>query len=397
MSYTLRGRIESRLAAMLTPLLAAAGVALSVRDWWPFALGLLMLAIGLALDTGPYHRYLRYQPGWVALPLGLVELTVLMGLIWALGIEVPLGVALGLFGGAWVLAQVLAHAGFPLLRLEYAEDGGELGRLGTAVVVAVLVLLAAAGGTAWATQPPTIHLAPGVHEGPLVLDHSQVVIGGSGTVIRGGIVITSSDVTVRGLDIEGGENGVTVEGGLGGVTGIVLEDVHVRRALMDGIHVRRGQVTVRDCSVGALRSPYGQGIDVSFAADLPPSLIERCVVRGGQEGIFIDSAQALVRDNTVHAPTLRGITITEMSMSTVEGNRVEDALGIGILCSDYSHCELEENAVLGTRPDSSSGNSLRHGYGLVVNFGSRAELRDNRLEGSAGGVVTFNEAIVEHD
>jgi Right handed beta helix region len=394
-SYTLRGRIESRLAATLAPLLASAGLALAVRDWWPFALGLLMVMVGLALDAGPYHRYLRYQPGWAALPLGLLELAALMGIVWVLGIEAPLSVALALFGGAWLLAQVLAHAGFPLLRLEYAEDGGELGRLGTAVVVLVLVVLAAAGGTAWATQPPTVHLSAGVHEGPLVLDHSQVVVGARGTVVRGGIVITSSDVTVRGVDVEGGEHGITVEGGLAGITGVVLEDVHVRRALTDGIHVRRGQVTVRDCSVGALRSPYGQGIDISFAADLPASLVERCAFMGGQEGIFIDSAQAMVRDNAVHDATLRGITITEMSMSSVDGNRVEGSLGIGILCSDYSHCELEDNSVLDTRPDHASDNSLRQGYGIVVNFGSRAELRDNNLKRNPGGVITFNEGIVE--
>jgi hypothetical protein len=397
MSYTLRGRIESRLAATLAPLFAAAGLALAVREWWPFALVLLMLVVGLVLDVGPYHRVLRYQPGWAAVPLGLLELGVLMGLVWALGIEAPLPVALAFFGGAWLLAQALGHAGFPLLRLEYAEDGGELGRIGVVVAVAVLVVLAAAGGTAWATQPPTVYLPSGVVAGPLVLDHSQVVVGGSGTVVRGGILITSSDVTVRGVDVEGGEHGIVVDGGMRGVTGVVLDDVHIRFAELDGIQARRAQVTVRDCSVGSLRSAYGQGIDISFAADLPASLVERCAIRGGQEGIFIDSAQAVVRDNTVHEASLRGITITEMSMSSVEGNRVEDSLGIGILCSDYSHCEIEDNSILGTRPDYGSGNALRHGHGIVVNFGSKAELRDNRLERNRGGVKLYNEGTIERD
>jgi parallel beta-helix repeat protein len=397
MSYTLRGRIESRLAATLAPLLAAAGLALAVRDWWPFALGLLMLGVGVILDVGPYNRYLRYQPGWAALPLGLLELTLLMGLVWLLGIEAPLAFALALFGGAWLLSQVLAHAGFPLVRLEYAEDGGELGRLGPAVAVIVLTVLATAGATAWATQPPTVYLSTGVHEGPLLLDHSQEVIGSTGTVVQGGIVITSSDVTVRGVDVQGGKHGIVVDGGMEGVSGIVLDDVHVRGAELDGIQVRRGQVRVRGCSIGALRSSHGQGIDISFAADLPPSLVEGCVVTGGQEGIFIDSTQALVRDNTVYGASLRGITVTEMSMSTVEGNRVEDSLGIGILCSDYSQCELENNTVLRTRPDYAAGNALRHGYGIVVNFNSMAELRDNHLDRGADGIKTFKEGTIRYD
>ena len=34
------------------------------------------------------------------------------------------------FAGAWLLAQLLAHAVFPTTRWTYAEDGGELGRRG---------------------------------------------------------------------------------------------------------------------------------------------------------------------------------------------------------------------------------------------------------------------------
>jgi hypothetical protein len=44
---------------------------------------------------------------------------------------------------------VLAHAGLPLTVLTYAEDGGELGRLGRACAVAVALVLAVALGVAW--------------------------------------------------------------------------------------------------------------------------------------------------------------------------------------------------------------------------------------------------------
>jgi Right handed beta helix region len=397
MSYTLRGRLESRLAAALLPLLAASGLALAVREWWPLALALLMLGVGVGFDAGLYHRRLRYQPGWAAIPLGLVELAVLMGLVWLVDVKAPLAVALGLFAGTWFLAQVLAHAGFPLLRLEYAEDGGELGPIGVVAAVTVLVFLAAVGGTAWATQRPTVYLSAGVHEGPLVLDHSQEVVGVPGAVVRGGIVIRSSDVTVRNLEIEGGRYGVAVIGGLGGISNVVLEDVHVRDAELDGIHARRAQVAVRDCSVGSLRSPHGQGIDVSFGADLPPSVVQRCIVTGGQEGIFIDSTLASVEDNTVRGASLRGITVTEMSMSTVKENHVEDSVGIAILCSDYSHCEIEENSIVDTRPDHASDNLLRQGYGIVLNFGAQGHLQGNRMTRTPGGVTTFADATIEQE
>ena len=59
-----------------------------------------------------------------------------------LGVAAPLWEPVALFAGGWLVAQLLGHAGFPLLRLGYAEDGGELGKLGAAAVVAVGVALA---------------------------------------------------------------------------------------------------------------------------------------------------------------------------------------------------------------------------------------------------------------
>ena len=64
MSYTLRGRIETRLAAALWPFLAAAVLSPALHVWWPLELVGLMLGIGLALDAVLYHPLLPYQPGW---------------------------------------------------------------------------------------------------------------------------------------------------------------------------------------------------------------------------------------------------------------------------------------------------------------------------------------------
>ena len=69
-SYTLRGRLESRLAALLPVVVAACVLAAVEHRWWPVEAFGLMLGIGLALDLQVYHRLLPYQPGWAALPLG---------------------------------------------------------------------------------------------------------------------------------------------------------------------------------------------------------------------------------------------------------------------------------------------------------------------------------------
>ena len=173
MSYTLRGRIETRLVAMLLPVLAAAVAAPLLHKWWPLELAGLMLAIGLALDVAVYHRLLPYQPGWAAVPLGLLELALTVAAARALELGAPLRPALLFFAASWLLAQLLAHAGLPLLRLTWPEDGGELGRAGLGLSAAAPVALLAVLGLAWAVEPPTVRLAAGVHQGPLVLDHAQ--------------------------------------------------------------------------------------------------------------------------------------------------------------------------------------------------------------------------------
>lgn len=391
MSYTLRGRVETRLAAAPAPFLVAAVLSPVLHVWWPLELVGLMLAIGLALDIAAYHRLLPYQPGWAAVPLGVLELGLTMAAARALELGAPLYPALGLFAFAWLVSQVLAHAALPLLRLTWPDDGGELGRAGVALTIAGPLAALAIAGTALAVEPPTVHLAAGVHRGPLVLDHAQTVIGADGAVVLGGIVITADDVTVRNVTVRGGENGFDVDG----AESVELEDVAVEGAELDGIHVRRAQVEIRDCTIRSLPGAFVQGIDISFAFDLAPSLVEGCTVVGGLEGIVSHFARVHFRDNLVRDTELRAITMTEMSMGRIEDNEVDGAVGVGIFCGDYSHCEIEDNAVSDVSPDPDSNDRLRQGVAIQAHFGAEAELDGNEIARSPGGIARSWDATIE--
>jgi hypothetical protein len=393
MSYTLRGRLESRLAASLLPFAVACAAALAVGEWWPLQLAGLMIGVGLALDAGLLHRLLPYQPGWLALPLGALELGATMALVRVLEVPAPLPFALAFFAGSWLLAQVLGHAALPLLRLSYGEDGGELGRAGPLLAAAAPVALAATLGVAWATQPPLVRLLAGVHQGPLVLDRSQRLVGEAGTVVRGGIVITASDVTVRNVHVLGGEHGIEVRN----ADDVVLDRVTVTGAELDGISVRRSTVRIRDCRVDAGDREYFQGIDISFGFDLEMSVVEGCEIRGGQEGIVTHFAHALVRRNVVTGTTQRAITLTEMSMAEAVENEVRDAVGVGIFCGDYSMCRFRRNVVVGVRPDTASGDKTKAGYALQSHYHSEVRLSGNRLASNAHDVGAFIGATVERD
>lgn len=384
MALTLRGRVETRLAAALLPFLAACVAAAAVTEWWPLQLAGLMVATGLCAELA-YHALLPYQPGWLALPLGAAELAVVMALATAFEVEAPRSAGLAFFAGSWLVGQVLVHAVLPRLHLTYGDDGGELGRAGPAL--SALAPAAAAGvlAAAWALQPPLVRLEAGTHEGPLLLDRAQRLVGEEGAVVRGGIVVTADDVTIRGLEVVGGEHGIEVDG----ADDVTIEDVVVSGASLDGINVRRSSVEIRGCAIRSLPGSYVQGIDISFGFDLEPSSVEGCTIDGGLEGIVTHFARVRIEGNVVRGTSLRGITMTEMSMAEADGNDVGGVTGVGIFCGDYSECTIEDNTIDGVLRDGGSSDPARHGVAIAAHYGATAKVEGNDVRASPGGTASF--------
>lgn len=383
MSFTLKGRIQSRLVAAFPALL----VALAIHRWWAVYLVAAMLAVGITLDASLYDRLISYQPAWFAVPLGALELVLVYALMRGIPIHAPVAAALGLFALAWLSAQLCAHAALPRLQLTYAEAGGELGRSGRLAAVAVPVLVFISVGAAYATRAPTVHLH-GVVQGPIVIDRAETLVGGT---VRGGIIIRSSHVTLRNVTTIGGENGIDVER----ATHVMLDHVRVLRFTTDGIHVRNAAVMVEHCMVADPEGPWVQGIDISYSIGRPMSMVSGCTVAGVREGIVTHSAAVNVMDNRVLDTTLRGIVLGEMSMDMASGNDVESARGVGILCLDHSMCEIEHNTVAGTRVDS-SGDPARAGVAIEAQYYAQASLGHNSIIASPGGTRSFSNSTITH-
>jgi hypothetical protein len=91
---------------------------------------------------------------------------------------------------------------------------------------------------------------------------------------------------------------------------------------------------------------------------------------------------------------MRAISLNEMSMGVVRENRVADALGIGILCMDYSHCDIYENTVVGTRADRSAQVNSSAGYAIVSHYYSVADVERNVLERNAREIGSFANGVV---
>jgi parallel beta helix pectate lyase-like protein len=379
MSFTLKGRIQTRLAAAVPALL----VAVALQRWWAIELVALMLAIGLALDL-VYDRALSYQPAWLALPLGALELALVYGAMDAFGIAAPRWWALALFGIAWVCAQVAAHAAFPRLRLEYGESGGELGRAGALTAVAVATTVVGGLGAAYATRPPTVHLH-GTVQGPIVITRSEVLTGG---VVKGGIVVHASHVTIRHVTVVGGQYGINVEH----AQHVMLDHVRIVRSQLDGIRASDAGVMIHDCTVTSPASPFVTGILISYSMGRPMSMVDGCTVSGTREGISTHSAAVDVMNNHVMGTSERGILLGEMSMDMASHNTVEGAKGIGIICMDHSMCQIEHNTVAATQVDGSQ-NPTRGGVGIEAFFYAEAQLKHNTVIASPGGQRAFDNSI----
>jgi hypothetical protein len=377
MSYTLTGRIQTRVVSLLPALLAA----LALQRWWAIELTALMLGIGLVLDVTVYHRVLAYQPAWLAVPLGALELALVYASMRWLDLMAPLRWALGLYAIGWVAAQLFGHALFPRLRLEYAEDGGELGRRGALTAVAGAAIVLTGLGAAYAVKPPTIHLH-GTVQGPLVIRHAQTLVGGT---VKGGILIRANNVTLRNVTVFGGENGIDVLDS----HHVMLDNVRVVGVSLDGIHVRRSSVMIENCKITAPSGPWVQGIDISFSMDKEMSMVEGCTIVGVREGIVTHMTMVDVTHNHIGATSLRGITMGEMSMGAISHNDVLGAHGVGIICLDHSECEIEHNTIVGTRTDA-NGDSSRAGVAIEAHFFAKAKLGHNTVIASPGGIQAFD-------
>jgi hypothetical protein len=384
MSYTLKGRLESRVASAAPALLLALGL----HRWWAIELVAVMLAIGATLDSSVYHRLLAYQPGWFALPLGALELALTYTAMRLLGIGAPLDLALLLYGVAWASALLFGHALMPWFRLEYGESGGELGRVGVLTSAAIAVTLVGGLGAAYAVQPPTVHLH-GTLQGPLVIRHAQTLVGG---VVRGGIVIRANHVTLRHVTVVGGDNGIDIEH----ADHIVLDHVRVIKSTLNGIRALDAGVMIHDCSVSSPAGPLVSGVLISYSMGRSMSMVSDCTIVGTREGIATHSSMVDVMHNHIVGTTERGILLGEMSMDMASHNSVEGAGGIGIICMDHSTCEIAHNTIAGAKVDGNQ-DATRRGVAIEAFFYAEAKVHHNTIIASPGGVQAFdNSTITDH-
>lgn len=219
-----------------------------------------------------------------------------------------------------------------------------------------------------------IVLTAGTHQGPIVIDKPLTLIGRPGAVVTGPpdqpviLVLSTSDVTIRNVSVEGGYTGIDVRD----ATEVLLDGVAVFGASWHGIFAHDAHVTILDCVVRGLTGDFAQGIEIINSDSREESLIEGCTVEGPMiEGIVSHVSHVRVLDNVVSGTTERAISVTEMSAGTVSGNQVNDVTGTAYYCGDGSMCTIVGNSAAGVGPGT-EGTTGGQGHAVLIQYHSMA-------------------------
>jgi len=246
---------------------------------------------------------------------------------------------------------------------------------------------ALAAAIAGADPGDVLLLAPGRHDGPVVIaipltldGQGQALIQGTG--VGSVVTVTGEDVTLRRLEIRGsGMNHPEVDAGVkltrtsrrAVVEQNLFEENHV------GVHVFGARDSVvRDNIILGRRDPRmndrGNGV---YVWNAPGTVVERNDIRYGRDGIFSNaSRQNIFRDNLFRELRF-AVHFMYTPDSEVSGNvSIGNTLGFAIMFSD--RVTVVNNQSLSDRT-----------HGLILNFANSGEVRDNLVRGGTQEKCTF--------
>jgi hypothetical protein len=208
--------------------------------------------------------------------------------------------------------------------------------------------------------------------------------------VVGGIDVRANHVTIDHVTVVGGEYGINVEHS----QHVMIDHVRLIHFTYDGIRALDAGVMVHDCSVTAPKTSLTTGVLISYSMGRPMSMIDGCTIVGTREGISTHSSMVDVTNNHVVGTSVRGISLSEMSMDSASRNTVEGAKGIGIVCMDHSVCDIRHNTIAGAQADGAD-NPSRGGVAIESYFYAQAHVSHNTVIASPGGVRAFDDSTIE--
>lgn len=235
----------------------------------------------------------------------------------------------------------------------------------------------------------TLRLAPGIHQGPLVLSRPTVVLAEPGAVLRGSgngtvLEVRAAGTVVRGLRIErSGRNPDQYDAGvLVAADSVVLENL-VMRDVLFGVYVKQARgVTLRGLDIegppGLPETKRGDGLTFYSSRDV---LVERNRITSVRDGMYFSYSDSIrVVDNTVTRVRF-GLHYMFSHANHFERNVFTDnAAGAVIMFS--RGLTVTDNVF--------AWNAGARSYGLVLQQATDAVVTGNLLVGNGVGVFFDN-------
>ena len=240
---------------------------------------------------------------------------------------------------------------------------------------------------AGATPGEVLVLAPGLHEGPVLLDRPLTLRGEPGATIDGGgtgsvIVISAPDVTVRGLTVQGsGSDGSAIDSGIRVLEGAERALIEDNRLIgnLHGVDVHGASDTMVRANVIEGRQDRvvnhrGNGV---YVWNAPGTVVEGNDIRWGRDGIFANAS----RENIFRGNLFRDLRFAVHYMYTnnseISGNvSVGNTLGYALMFSN--RITVKDNLSLGDRT-----------HGLMLNYANNATVTGNLIRGGTHEKCTF--------
>ncbi|MFH1805936.1 MAG: nitrous oxide reductase family maturation protein NosD [Pseudomonadota bacterium] len=229
-------------------------------------------------------------------------------------------------------------------------------------------------------------LAPGRHDGPVVLDRPVTLDGGGAAILDGGetgsvITVTGTDIVIRGLEITGsGSEHETIDSGvqlLRSAARIVVEDNRILGNLY-GVDIHGAtDSTVRNNTIigrtGYRVNARGNGV---YVWNAPGTLVENNDIRLGRDGIFVNTSNRGIFRGNLFRDLRFAVHYMYANDSEVSGNiSIGNHLGYALMFSN--RIKVRGNMSLADRDQ-----------GLMLNYANNADVSDNLVRG-AGGKCAF--------
>jgi parallel beta-helix repeat protein len=206
-----------------------------------------------------------------------------------------------------------------------------------------------------------------------------VRIVGDGTVPT--VVISKAqNVVISGVTITNGRTGIEMAD-----SSLTLSDAVLKRNIRRGLSAERSVVEIKDSEVLETQPDaegfQGSGIRIS---DHSKATITNVTVTGNARvGItVIDSSEATIVGTRVLGTKPNasgaygwGIDVSVNSKATIRENTISGNTAVGIGITESSQAVIEGNQITDQKPD---GSGIR-GYGILIELGSKAEIRNNTL------------------